>query len=175
MGECRIEVEGIWPAWDPWEPDMKGGSRGSGVAPDFIRGKCATDSRGGAPGKVSNPLGSSPPGGAGGTTTAAMSPRWLGEGYDLGGSHIPPSELRLTSSHSRSDCLAQIEMPLWGDKDFGAMEFGSPMRYVMMMPEQDRDTLQHTDIPEANLEYESGSRLCARSSPDRRSAAPLRY
>jgi len=170
MDECRIEVEGIWPAWDPWEPDLKGGNRGSGVAPNFNKGQASTDSRGGAPGKVSNPLGSIPPSGVGGTPTAAIPPRWLGEGYDQGGSHMPPSEIRITSSHSRSDCLAQIEMPLWGDKDFGAMEFGSPMRYVMMMPDQDRgDICGHEDLPEVNLDYESGSRLCARSSLDRRS------
>ena len=159
MDECRIEVEGIWPAWDPWEPDLKGGNRGSGVAPNFNKGQA-----------VSNPLGSIPPSGVGGTPTAAIPPRWLGEGYDQGGSHMPPSEIRITSSHSRSDCLAQIEMPLWGDKDFGAMEFGSPMRYVMMMPDQDRgDICGHEDLPEVNLDYESGSRLCARSSLDRRS------
>ena len=170
MDECRIEVEGIWPAWDPWEPDLKGGNRGRGVAPNFNKGQASIDSRGGVPGKVSYPLGSVPPSGVGGTPTAAMAPRWLGEGYDQGGSHMPPSELRLTSSHSRSDCLAQIEMPLWGDKDFGAMEFGSPMRYVMMMPDQDRGNIcGHEDLPEVNLDYESGNRLCARSSLDRRS------
>ena len=152
-GECRIEVEGIWPAWDPWEPDFKSG-RGN-------RHAASADSN-----KAPYPVGSNSPGGA----AAVASPRWLGDGYDLGGSHMPPSELRLTSSHSRSDCLAQIEMPLWGDKDFGAMEFGSPSRHVMMMPEQEcGDDRWNIDLPEVTLEYESGSNLCARSSLDRRS------
>jgi hypothetical protein len=62
-----------------------------------------------------------------------------------------------------------MEMPLWGDKDLGAMEFGSPMQYVMMMPELDRGVPRPVDVQEVNLEYESGSRLCARSSLDRRS------
>ncbi|KAL3763668.1 hypothetical protein ACHAWU_009092 [Discostella pseudostelligera] len=162
MSGCRLEVEGIWTVWDAWDPDLKGGSRGGG---DLKNDQAsAFNSSGEVVGIVSHPIGVMLGEGVNPTVAASAA-----NGSDLGGSHMPPSELRLTSCHFSAEGLAQIEMPLWGDKDFGAMEFGSPMRYVMMMPEQDRDTLQHTDIPEANLEYESGSRLCARSSPDRRS------
>ena len=168
VGECRMEVEGIWPIWDPWEPDLKGKGRSSSVgyssvgSGDAGNGKEQSPVKSGSAGSNPSPIGSPTP-------TASMAPKWLGDGSDLGGSHMPPSELRLTTSHSCYDNnLTQIEMPLWGDKDFGAMEFGAPMRYVMMMPEEEKKVHTAT-LPEACLEYESGSRLCAQSSLDRRS------
>ena len=166
MSECRLEVEGIWTLWDALESDLKGGRRGVGGAHDVKREHAsALDCSGGDVGLVSNPIGVVPMG-EGAISTVAAS---MVNGSDLGGSHMPPSELRLTSCHLSSNCLTQIEMPLWGDKDFGAMEFGSPMRYAMMMPDQESDSHRRIDLPEANLEYEAGSRLCARSSLDRRS------
>jgi len=126
-GESRMEVEGLWPAWDPWEPDLSGKSSGEGKDGGYE----ATLGKLGSRHVVSSKLG-----GMGSPTGAtAGGPRWLGDGADLGGSHIPPSELRITSSHARGNAIVQIEMPLWGDKDFGAMEFGAPMRYVMAVPE----------------------------------------
>ncbi|KAL7542167.1 hypothetical protein ACHAXR_013156 [Thalassiosira sp. AJA248-18] len=176
MGECRMDVEGIWPAWDPWEQDLKGGGMGGGggsALGDATKDGTTDGNKGG----TSNPLGGAPgSSNVAGSPTANnnMTPRWLGDGLaDLGGSHMPPSELRITSCSphsSNAECITQIEMPLWGDKDFGAMEFGAPMRYVMMMPaaggclEKEQLTL-----PLATLEYESGSRLCATSSNDGRS------
>ena len=177
--ECLLDVEGIWPAWDPWEPDVKGGGgrgrSGSSMAETGGRDHHQQDSS-----KSNNPLGSIPPSvGIGSPATQHVStPRWLGDGSDLGGSHMPPSELRLTSSHSSCENnLTQIEMPLWGDKDFGAMELGAPMRFVMMMPnerEEKKKVLHNSvseekEVPAASLEYESGSRLCAQSSSDGRS------
>ena len=166
-GEFQMDVEGIWPAWDPWEPDLKGGGKGGAVgAADATARDGATPTNSGS----SNPLGSSTLSNATPTANNNMEPRWLGDGLsDLGGSHLPPSELRITSSShtSLSDCVTQIEMPLWGDKDFGAMEFGAPMRYVMMM-QSSHKTNKMLDLPSANLEYESGSRLCATSSADGR-------
>jgi len=166
--ECQMEVEGIWPTWDPWEPDLKGSgggkrSRSSSVGSPSEAGQDKTK-------LSSNPLSSIPPSvGVGSPAQTSSAPRWLGDGSDLGGSHMPPSELRLTSSHSCIDSnLTQIEMPLWGDKDFGAMEFGAPTRRVMMMPEEKKKVLS-ADLPQACLDYESGSRLCAQSSLDRRS------
>ena len=157
-GNC-MDVEGIWPLWDPWEPDLKKNGSGSGEAGSDNPGSSAFGGSGGG-GIPTPPPGASP--------TAAAGPRWVGDGSDLGGTHIPPSEIRITSSYSRVDCLAQIEMPLWGDKDFGAMEFGAPMRYVMSMPER-RVSKLISKLPCANLEYESGSRLCARAALDNRS------
>jgi len=167
MGECRMEVEGIWPTWDPWEPDLRGSSRSGGAG----SGEGSERTSGGkTAGASNNPLGGSMP--LGSPTAAGGAPRlWLGDGSDLGGSMMPPSELRITSSHHTcSDSLTQIEMPLWGDKDFGAMEFGAPLRYVMMMPTaEDTNIRRNKKVPEAFLEYESGSRLCAQASFDRRS------
>ncbi|KAL9182531.1 hypothetical protein ACHAXT_013183 [Thalassiosira profunda] len=168
IGGYQMEVEGIWPVWDPWEPDAKGGAGRPVSSP---RGRGGVNGADGAP---SNPLGSPQA-----TPAAAMTPRWLGDGLsDLGGSHLPPSELRITSpsfhgssqssSSSSLRCLTQIEMPLWGDKDLGAMEFGSPLRYCMMLPKEDLSSLGQ-EVPSATLDYESGSLLCAKSSDDLRS------
>lgn len=166
LGGCRLEVEGIWTVWDAWEPDVRGGRRGVGVAQDVKKDNSSTlNGSGGEVGIVSNPIGVMPIGeGANPAVTTSMA-----NGSDQGGSHMPPSELRLTSCDLLSNGLTQIEMPLWGDKDFGAMEFGSPLRYAMMMPDPSASSRQRIGLPEANLEYESGSRLCARSSMDRRS------
>ena len=155
-GNC-MDVEGIWPVWDPWEPDVKKNS-GSGDAGNDKPGSSAFGGSSGVGTAAAAP----------GASPTAAGPRWVGDGSDLGGTHIPPSEIRITSSYSRADCLAQIEMPLWGDKDFGAMEFGAPMRYVMSMPER-RVSKLVSKLPCANLEYESGSRLCARAALDNRS------
>eukprot|EP00804_Cyclotella_cryptica_P003754 CCRYP_008920-RA/>CCRYP_008920-RA protein AED:0.01 eAED:0.01 QI:160/1/1/1/1/1/3/904/3233 len=141
-GEGRLQVEGIWPLWDPWETEGKSG--GGGSTSKWVS------------------YGDGHPSGNG------EAPRWLGDGADLGGSHVPPSELRITSSHLRGDRVTQIEMPLWGDKDFGAMEFGSPIKHVITMPGIISDP-RLADLPCANLEFEAGSRLCARASLDRRS------
>jgi hypothetical protein len=125
-GEGTLEVEGIWPLWDPWEAEEK-----SKVAVPTSKWVSYGDSH---------------PSGGG------EAPRWLGDGADLGGSHVPPSELRITSSHVRGDCITQIEMPLWGDKDFGAMEFGSPLRHVMSIPGVVSDP-RLAELPHANLEF----------------------
>ena len=153
-----MNVEGIWPVWDQWEPDFKKNNSGPGDAGNSKLGSNAFGATGGIGNASSPPPGASP-------TSAGQ--RWLGDGVNLGGTHIPPSEIRITSSYSRVDCLSQIEMPLWGDKDFGAMEFGDPLRYVMTMPERTISKLV-SKLPCANLEYESGSRLCARAGLDNR-------
>ncbi|KAL7498560.1 hypothetical protein ACHAWT_006431 [Skeletonema menzelii] len=156
-GNC-MDVEGIWPAWDPWEPDLKKSS-GPGDAGNDRTGSSAFGGSSGGVGAATAAPGASP---------TAAGPRWVGDGFDLGGTHIPPSEIRITSSYSRIDCISQIEMPLWGDKDFGAMEFGAPMRYVMSMPER-RVSKLVSKLPCANLQYESGGRLCARAALDNKS------
>lgn len=156
-GERRLEVEGIWPAWDPWEPDTTGSASSGSHGNDGDTSKRLLGPSAASTASVGN---AQPP--------PMTGPRWLGDGAELGGSHIPPSELRITSSHLNGDCLVQIEMPLWGDKDFGAMEFGAPMRYVMSIPGSSSSP-QLAELPCANLEFESGSRLCARTSLDRRS------
>ena len=100
-GECRSEVEGMWPVLDPWEPDLKSRSRNV---------KDATQSNNNV---VSSPLAR--------LTVSTMTMRLLGNGTDLGGSHMPPSKLSITSrsasgmTSSSINCLTQIEMPLIND------------------------------------------------------------
>ncbi|KAL7458931.1 hypothetical protein ACHAWC_010739 [Mediolabrus comicus] len=153
-GANYMDVEGIWPVWDPWEPDLKKPGTGAGDAGNDKAGSTAFG--GSSSSGVTSPTSAASP-------TAGQ--RWVADGSDLGGTHIPPSDIRITSSYSRADCLAQIEMPLWGDKDFGAMEFGAPLRYVMSMPERRVGKIT-SELP---LEYESGSRLCARAALGNRS------
>ena len=188
-GECHLEVEGIWPAWDPWERDARPGGRAS--RGDTLSGSARSTRRGGTAPSLSaagpSPV---PP-----LLPTGAAPRWLGEGLtDLGGSHLPPSELRLTSGHRcapallragddggtaallpAADGLTQIEMALWGDQDLGpAAEFGAPLRHVVRLPAAAADP--DTPAPggrgrgaggeaplAAALEYEAGSRLCARA------------
>ena len=150
-GGLDLSVEGVWPVWD-WEGDR----RRNGV-----------DRLGGAGGGT---------GGGGGqqssfpTTTSA--PRWISDGAELGGSHMPPSELRITSTAGRH--LVQMEMPLWGDRDLGAMEFGSPLRHVMALPLPREGLAERVyrslppnppALPSATLDYEGGSKLVARAAP----------
>ncbi|KAL7553577.1 hypothetical protein ACHAWF_016877 [Thalassiosira exigua] len=174
FGECRLEVEGIWPAWDPWEADVKaGGGAGGGGARDAA-GR-AKDSGEGDQGRKEGPTSTLKGSLTAPSPLADASPRWLGDGLsDLGGSHLPPSELRITSSSGPGDraslssgSLVHIEMPLWGDRDLGAMEFGSAARHEMLLPPE--ALVGQEEAPSADLDYESGSRLCAISSPDRKS------
>jgi len=82
------------------------------------------------------------------------------------GNHSPPSELRIIASHTIEDRATLLEFPLWGDKDVGAMEFGSPLKYVLLLSDlaigenlNNRESQNGASEPHS-LEFES-SRLVA--------------
>ena len=111
MGDAGLSVQGIWPAWNPWwsesSVDEKDGTL-SGSAMAFL----------------------------GLSSVAPSSAGFFGE-HNHGGTHGPPSELRLVASHPSSGKIVLMEFPLWGDNDFGAMELGSPLRYLLSLSEID--------------------------------------
>jgi len=119
-GQCESEedyvmaVQGIWCAWDPWECG-RGGNQIS-IGDDDLAGS-ALALLGGAPASSLN---------GGGLAS-------LGTGH-LGGSHAPPSELRIVSSHIVPGKVVMMEFPLWGDRELGALELGSPCRYLVSLP-----------------------------------------
>ena len=114
-------VQGIWPVWDPWENHpsagsaVDGGNRGDEGLSGNARALLGVSSFGGV--------------GASGYPGAA--------GYAPGGTHSPPSELRIVSGHIVPGRVIIMEFPLWGDKDFGAMELGSPLRYQLALSDED--------------------------------------
>ena len=144
LGMC---VQGIWPAWNPWLSESTDAAESS----DTLSGSAMAFL-----GLSSVP----PPTGA-----------YFGDSY-LGGTHSPPSELRMVASHPTSGRLVLMEFPLWGDEDFGAMELGSPLRYVMSLSD-----VEPLDTPKeknkqgmsslVTMDY-SSSRLCAEIDPDAR-------
>ncbi len=126
-------VQGLWPAWNRWvaHPNSQ-----SGVVEDESLSGNAMALIGAVPQGVmsSNVSGGVGVGGLekmgtfGGTGGMSMA--------SFGGSHSPPSELRLIASHPDGDKVVVMEFPLWGDSDFGAMELGSPIRHVLSLNEE---------------------------------------
>ena len=150
--DMGLSIQGIWQAWNPWLADSSGNNPSNdlsnGSAMQFL-------------GLLSSP----PP------TNA------FGDSH-FGGSHSPPTELRITASHPTTGKLVIMEFPLWGDEDFGAMEMGSPLRSVLSLSDaitsstnesKDEDDLE---IPYASMELESG-RLCAKMEPTSNSISLL--
>lgn len=141
-----MAVQGLWCGWDPWECGHGGNQMSSGG--DLAGSALAL--LGGAPASTLQ----------GGNLTS------LGTG-NLGGSHAPPSELRIISSHGVPGKAIIMEFPLWGDRELGAMELGSPYRYLLSLPGNDEDVAE--DLPlkplPAVLEFES-SHLNASVSDD---------
>ena len=98
-----------------------------------------------------------------------------GSSSGIGGSHSPPSELRIVASHAGEDRVVVLEFPLWGDRDFGAMEFGAPLKYVLALSDlkvqndfkNENNTVNQFCKPVC-LEFES-SRLVAEITPDKQS------
>lgn len=146
--DMGLAVQGIWPAWNPWLSEPVGGGKQSGTltgsAMQFLG------------------LSSVPP----------PHSQFFGDSY-LGGTHSPPTELRIAASHPTTGNLVLMEFPLWGDEDFGAMELGSPLRSVLSLSsilsedEENKDELYHT-----SMDYDS-SRLCAQIDPGQRSISLL--
>ena len=136
--DMGLSIQGVWPAWNPWlsEPSSDASDNGlGGSAMKFL-------------GLSSVP----PPGKSQGT---------FGE-YYAGGTHSPPTELRLVASHPDNGNIVLMDFPLWGEDDFGAMELGSPIRHVLALGavcSLRNEKLKNSSIV-ASMDYES-SRLCA--------------
>jgi hypothetical protein len=103
----------------------------------------------------------------------------------FGGTHSPPAELRVVSSHENNK-VAIIELPLWGDTEFGAIQLGSPLKYLLNLKDivpssilqrnmktekEDAEKLAPLPITVSNcckcLDFESNT-LCATLNWDRK-------
>jgi hypothetical protein len=161
--DTSMIIQGIWSAWDPWVAHP--GSGGSVVEDESLSGNAMAL------------LGSVPYtyGGFKSEIDATI----------FGGTHSPPAELRIVASYV-DDKVAIIELPLWGDTDFGAIQLGSPLRYLLNLKnivppnilylnskEEERDShiLSQLPITTSNgckcLEFESNT-LCASLSEDKK-------
>jgi len=118
-------IQGIWPAWNPWElhPHSRSSESINSVDDDDSLNGDAMSLLGAVPrDNVMAAVGSS-------TRLNTM------HTTSLGGTHSPPSELRLIARHPEGKVII-MEFPLWGDADFGAMELGSPLRYLIDLKEE---------------------------------------
>ena len=142
-GDMGLSIQGIWPAWHQWNSD-------------------SNDS------DLNGPLSGSAMAFLGLNLGPQTSHGYFGES-NSGGTHSPPSELRIVASHPHTGKVVVMEFPLWGDHDFGAMELGSPLRYVLSLSEsagtyqgdQKVDLGERKSPKAVSLEYES-STLSAR-------------
>jgi hypothetical protein len=147
--DMGLAIQGIWPAWNPWLSEPTG------------RGKQNSDTLSGSAMQFLG-LSSVPP----------PHSQFFGDSY-LGGTHSPPTELRIAASHPTTGNLVLMEFPLWGDDDFGAMELGSPLRNVLSLSSIfSGDGDDKEKLPRASIDYDS-SRLCAQIDPGERSISLL--
>ena len=146
--DMGLSIQGIWPAWNPWL------STPTNDGADNVVGGSALKFLG---------LSSVPPPG--------KSQGSFGE-YYAGGTHSPPTELRLVTSHPENGHIVSMDFPLWGEDDFGAMELGSPIRNVLALSAlcSLRERKRKSASIVASMDYES-SRLCAEVKPKGRSIA----
>ena len=163
LESTSMVVQGIWSAWNPWVSHP--GSGGNVVEDESMSGNAMAL------------LGSVPygHGGSAGDADAAA----------FGGTHSPPAELRIIASHV-DDKVVIMEFPLWGDTDFGAMQLGSPLRYLMNLKEYVPEDVKVSKMIEGSegrndfaplpvtvstrcacLDFESNS-LCAAVTEDRK-------
>jgi hypothetical protein len=169
--DAGLSVHGVWPAWNPCtagsskDVDTTEPMTGSAMA---ILGMSAAASH-------HHPSGA-----------------YYGQSV-LGGTHSPPSELKIIASHPLTGKVLIMEFPLWGDRDLGAMELGSPLRYLLSLADvgaiaavgrnnptaiRQETCSDESKSPSSNIrtpsvvsvEYES-SRLCAQIEPDSSSVA----
>lgn len=147
--EMGIAIQGIWPAWNPWLSEPVANYPHD----DTLRGS-AMEFLG---------LSSMPP----------SHSQYFGESY-LGGTHSPPTELRITAAHAAIGNVAIMEFPLWGDDDFGAMELGSPLRSVLSLSDALPESASYATLsnPSVSVDCES-SRLSAQLDADQRSISLL--
>ena len=147
--DMGLYIQGVWPAWNPWLSEPQPGS-------DEAK---ATDSSLSGSAMAFLGLSSVPP------PTSA----YFGDSFQ-GGTHSPPTELRILATHPSTGKVVVMEFPLWGDEDFGAIELGSPLRYVLSV--KDSFAVPHikqaSSLPLVSMDFES-SRLCARIMNDSRS------
>lgn len=142
-GDMGLAIQGIWPAWHPWNSDSHDSD-------------------------VNGPLSGSAMAFLGLNLGPQISHGYFGES-NSGGTHSPPSELRIVASHPHTGKVVLMEFPLWGDQDFGAMELGSPLRYVLSLSDSAGTYLSDRTVNAGerncheaiSLEYES-STLSAR-------------
>jgi len=148
--DMGLSIQGVWPAWNPWlsEPSSNESDNGFGGSAMKFLG-----------------LSSVPP--------PSKSQGTFGECYS-GGTHSPPTELRLVASHPKNGHLVLMDFPLWGEDEFGAMELGSPIRNILALSavcplreEREKSTSIIT-----SMDYES-SRLCAEIESEGRSMSLL--
>lgn len=145
-GDMGLSVEGVWPASQPWSTGMS-----------------TDDSEGTLSGSAMAFLGLS----SGPTQAMGM----FGDSHS-GGTHGPPSELRIVASHPQCGKVVLMEFPLWGDLDFGAMELGNPLRYVLSLSDATEFVGQEpiNILPPVCTSYDSDV-LCAQIEPRRTSVA----
>lgn len=148
--DMGLTIQGIWPAWNPWLSETTGADSSdtlSGSAMQFLG------------------LSSVPP----------ATSSYFGDSY-LGGTHSPPTELRITAAHPKTGMLVLMEFPLWGDEDFGAMELGSPLRSVLSLADiqqlNEAENQKDVIFTSVSMDYES-SRLCAQIEAGARSISVL--
>eukprot|EP00979_Chaetoceros_neogracilis_P016177 scaffold7259_cov267-Chaetoceros_neogracile.AAC.13 len=158
LESMSMTVQGIWSAWNPWIAHP--GSGGNVVEDESLSGNALAL------------LGSVPQGhGVSSSGTDAT----------VFGTHSPPAELRIVASHI-GDKVGIIEFPLWGDTDFGAMQLGSPLKYLLSLKENlpddicilnDKDKKVFAPLPVTVstrcecLNFESSS-LCARVTENKK-------
>lgn len=136
-------VQGIWPSWHSWISEgvkEETGGTIKGSAMSFL-----------------------------GLGTSMSAASGLLSDHQIGSTHSPPGEIRLLAPDPASGKVVVMEIPLWGDQEFGATQVGSPLRYVLALDQINGDNYpeKETDVNcEAFLPYESGF-VCART--DRRS------
>ena len=142
--DMGLSIQGIWPVWNPWLSEPSGNDFGSGGSAMKFLG-----------------LSSVPP--------PRKSQGSFGEYYS-GGTHSPPTELRLMASHPKNDHVVLMDFPLWGEDEFGAMELGSPIRNVLALSAvcSLQNKREKSSLIETSMEYES-SRLSAEIEPSGRS------
>jgi len=89
-----------------------------------------------------------------------------------GVSHLPPTELRIYASDVMGNNAIILECPLWGDKNNGEFELGSPIRYAMKIKDiesssssvemtlENDSSLALVNDPSTSIDFKSG-KLCA--------------
>ena len=142
--DMGLSIQGIWPAWNPWLSEPSANTIDetlSGSAMQFL----------------------------GLSSMSPVSNATFGESY-AGGTHSPPTELRIVASQPKQGNVVVMEFPLWGDDDFGAMELGSPIRSVLALSEVPslRADKNFSSRGSASMDYES-SLLSAEIESDCRS------
>ncbi|GFH49862.1 hypothetical protein CTEN210_06338 [Chaetoceros tenuissimus] len=113
LESMTLAVQGLWSAWNPWIAHP--GSGGNVVEDESLSGNALAL------------LGSVPHG-------HGVSATDVDSGAVFGGTHSPPAELRIICSHAQSN-VGIIELPLWGDLELGALQLGSPLRYLLNLKE----------------------------------------